>query len=107
MTDDLWRPADQFPLGRIVGLCEIDDEGSSSPDTRPFGLRYAASPNTAGRDGLDIAALDYDFDRQIAIMYDGGLVLPAFKHTSNQTSTSTADHDRKGGGDADTDVGGD
>jgi putative ATP-grasp target RiPP len=103
VTDDIWWSADQFPLGRVAGLRETDGEGPGSRDTRPFGIRYAASPKAAGRDGLDIAELDYDFDRQIAVMRDGGSVLPAFKHTSGKTSTDTAVHDRNAG-DKDTDV---
>ena len=85
------------------GLCEVNDEEPSSRDTRPFGLRYVADSNPSSRGELDLTALDYDSDRQIAIMRDGGSVLPAFKHTSGSTSTETASSDRNAP-DTDTDV---
>jgi putative ATP-grasp target RiPP len=106
MMNDLWRPADQFPLGKMAGLREVNDEGPGSQETRPFGLKYVTDPNLSGRSSLNVAALYYDCNQQIAVMRDGESVLPAFKHTNNQTSTTTADSDRTGP-DSDTDVGND
>lgn len=106
IKDDLWRPADQFPLGSLAGRCEGDKEPRGGVETRPFGLRHAVVSNLGSDDSLDLAALDYDIDRQVAVMRDGGSVLPAFKHTNNRTSTSTGADDRKAA-DRDSDVGGD
>jgi putative ATP-grasp target RiPP len=106
MADDLWRTADQFPLGAIAGINEIDARGPSGPDTRPFGLRYATDPNHPSNDSLDVAEQGYDVDRQIAVVRDGDSIVPVFKHTSNRTSTTTSDSDRRGP-DSDSDVGND
>jgi putative ATP-grasp target RiPP len=87
----------------MTGLCEVNDEEPSSKDTRPFGLKYVTDSNSLSRGELDFTALDYDFDRQIAVMRDGASVLPVFKHTSGSTSTETARAD-KNAPDTDTDV---
>jgi putative ATP-grasp target RiPP len=107
MQDRIWRAADQFPLGSGPRLAEIPDEPpSTDAGARPFGLRYVNDCPLADHSSIDWATLHYDEERQIAMVADDGVILPAFKHTSNQTSTSTGDQDRRGA-DKDTDVGGD
>jgi putative ATP-grasp target RiPP len=105
MNGDLCHPAYQFPLGGAAGISDVSDEMPSSRETRPFGLQYLTDPAPDGGDGFNWASLSYDHERQIAVMQDGGKVIPAFKHTNNQTSTSTGSHDREAA-DSDTDVGG-
>jgi putative ATP-grasp target RiPP len=63
-------------------------------------------PASADDVSIDWAALGYDQERQIAVTQQAGTAIPAFKHTNNQTSTSTSASDRNGP-DRDTDVGGD
>jgi putative ATP-grasp target RiPP len=66
----------------------------------PFGLRFAMKP--AMTVDVDFPAISYDPDRQIAVVADGDVTVPAMKHTSTQTKTTTASQDRKGN-DSDSD----
>jgi len=75
MTNDLWRAADQFPLGPAAGITELGQAEPSGKDTRPFGLRYVTDPDLTGRDPMNISAIDYDTDRQIAPMLPEVLTL--------------------------------
>lgn len=66
---------------------------SESPTVRPFGLRYATEPHEV----VDVvwADLSYDPAQQIAIVTDpSGHVVPAMKHTSTKTKTTTNVQDR-------------
>lgn len=106
MTNDLTRYGDQFPLGTASGA---DNDGPGSGigalgGARPFGLRYAVSPPASSVVSIDFSRVSYDPVRQIAIVTeDDGSVLPAMRHTSTRTTTSTASEDR-GGPDRDTDA---
>jgi putative ATP-grasp target RiPP len=53
---------------------------------------------------VDFSTISYDPVRQIALAVDGsGSVIPAMKHTSTRTKTSTGSQDRKGA-DSDSDA---
>jgi putative ATP-grasp target RiPP len=101
-TDDLMRPGDHFPLGEAFSSAPIAVPVGSEA-ARPFGLRYASAPAAGSLVELDLSLLSYDPLRQIALVAeDDGSFLPAMKHTSTSTKTSTGSHDRKGA-DSDTD----
>ena len=105
MSDDLFGSAHHFPLGKTAGALTGSAEPPGEPGTRPFGLRFLAEPVPDSQDGLDWGALEYDARQQIAVVRDGELLTPVFKHTNNQTTTTTGTDDRKAP-DSDTDVGG-
>jgi putative ATP-grasp target RiPP len=95
-----------FTLGRPFGVIEVPPDKPGDPSTRPFGLRFAVTPPPSATAVIEPTSLSYDHDRQIAVVYDGGAVVPVMKHTSNQTKTSTNSDDRTPP-DTDSDVGGD
>lgn len=98
MVNDLSAYAGQFPLEEERGGRAAGDQ------VRPFGLRYATSVPASAVASIDFSRISYDEKRQIALVADDdGTLIPAMKHTSTQTKTSTASHDRKGGDDSDTD----
>jgi putative ATP-grasp target RiPP len=101
-ASDLLRAGQHFPLGVAFG--PDPDRPAAIATVRPFGLRWAQTPSAAGRVELDWSAIGYDPERQIATVDDGeGHVLPAMRHTSTQTTTSTSEHDRNPP-DSDTDA---
>ena len=52
---------------------------------------------------VDMSAVRFDPDRQISIITEGGVSVPALKHSTGNTSTNTAAQDNKGGADKDSD----
>ena len=77
-----------FPLGEHLGPVP------ESPTVRPFGLRHSSDPGTVI--DLDWTNVRYDRERQIAVVDDpSGAVVPAMKHTSTKTKTTTNIDDRK------------
>jgi putative ATP-grasp target RiPP len=73
------------------------DDGPGT--VRPFGLRYAVTPAETAE--VDLSSLTYDEDEQISFVGDGGVMVPAMRHTSTQTKTHTGD---RSNGDDDTDT---
>jgi putative ATP-grasp target RiPP len=65
-----------------------------------FGLRYA-TPSQPGR--VDLATYRYDPDLQIGVVEEGGVTLPALRHSTGTTSTNTASQDNSNGADSDSD----
>jgi putative ATP-grasp target RiPP len=72
----------------------------------PFGLKYAAIP-TSGAIAVDSGDITYDAAWQVSVITgeDGAKILAKGRHTSDQTTTSTASNDRESN-DSDTDAGG-
>ncbi|GIL27451.1 putative ATP-grasp-modified RiPP [Actinocatenispora comari] len=87
--DPLSTAPDQFSLGRPTALPHGDTAVSSAP--RPFGATLAVEPNEV--EAIDLEALSYDTERQIALIRDGSQVVPLARHTDGRTSTSTASRD--------------
>jgi putative ATP-grasp target RiPP len=72
-----------------------DPQGPSSelPTVRPFGLRYKAEPHEVAN--VTWNDLSYDAARQIAVVNDpDGVIVPAMKHTSTKTKTTSNSADR-------------
>jgi putative ATP-grasp target RiPP len=65
-----------------------------------FGARLAVEPVAAA---VDVSAVRYDADRQITVVADGEMTVPALKHSTGKTSTNTASQDNRGGADRDSD----
>lgn len=65
-----------------------------------FALRHAvpSQPMT-----VDLTTISYDPEQQISVVTEGGMTLPALRHTTGTTSTNTASQDNKGGSDSDSD----
>ena len=102
-ANDLIRKGDHFPLNAPMVAPRRDDEA-----IMPFGLRYATMPNKAATFEPDFSKISYDPETQTAIFTEeDGSVIQAGRHTSTQTTTSTASQDRKPGADKDTDAAGD
>ncbi|HET9898449.1 MAG TPA: putative ATP-grasp-modified RiPP [Streptosporangiaceae bacterium] len=97
----LWRPEDMFPLSAPTGYGHL---ATTEPvkGGGPFGLRYLVDPDPGANCDLDLASVRLDDAAQIAMTGDGPRSVPVFKHTNNQTSTTTNVHDRKTS-DSDTD----
>lgn len=99
--NELARESDHFPLGAPLG-----QEAKAGQAVRPFGLRYVTVPQPAAVVQVDFSKISYDPVRQIGVVADdSGRLLPAMKHTSTMTKTSTASHDRASN-DSDTDASG-
>lgn len=82
-----------FPLGE-----PLQRPGDGGADTHtdstmvvPFGLRLAGEPQQAR---VDMSQVAYDEQRQIAVVGEGGDLVPALKHTSTVTKTFTSDRDK-------------
>lgn len=52
---------------------------------------------------VDLSLVWFDPDRQISIITEGGVDVPALRHSTGTTSTNTATQDNKGGADKDSD----
>ncbi|HUZ26026.1 MAG TPA: putative ATP-grasp-modified RiPP [Streptosporangiaceae bacterium] len=103
-TDDLMWQGDHFPLGAAFSTSDAAAEPAGDGQAaRPFGLRYATAPAAGSLVEVDLSKISYDPVRQISLVTDDdGSLLPAMKHTSTATKTSTGSHDRKGA-DSDSD----
>jgi putative ATP-grasp target RiPP len=66
----------------------------------PYGVRHA---QTVTPIPVDLATMIFDSEQQITVVLDGGVSMPALKHSTGRTSTSTANQDNKGGADRDSD----
>jgi putative ATP-grasp target RiPP len=66
----------------------------------PFGVRQAVAAVSLP---VDLSTIQYDPDRQISVITEDGVSVPALKHSTGTTSTNTAVQDNKGGPDRDTD----
>jgi putative ATP-grasp target RiPP len=84
-----------FPLDRTT-----TDSAAHDDEALPFGIKCAVSADTID---VDLPSVSYDSTRQIAVIIDGDDILPAMRHTSTRTKTTTASQDRKGN-DSDTDA---
>jgi putative ATP-grasp target RiPP len=65
-----------------------------------FGARHAVDVVPVP---VDLSTIRFDPDRQISIITEGGVIVPALKHSTGTTSTNTAVQDNKGGSDRDSD----
>ncbi|WP_230533599.1 putative ATP-grasp-modified RiPP [Salinispora arenicola] len=65
-----------------------------------FGIRQAVEGAPLP---VDLSAIRFDPDRQISVITDSGLTVPALRHSTGTTSTNTASQDNKGGSDRDSD----
>lgn len=65
-----------------------------------FGVRRAVEVAAVP---VDMGAVRFDADRQISVIVEGGVSVPALKHSTGRTSTNTARQDNKGGADTDSD----
>lgn len=65
-----------------------------------FGVRQAVDALPLP---VDLSAIRFDSDRQISVITEGGVSVPALKHSTGTTSTNTATQDNKGGADRDSD----
>ncbi len=65
-----------------------------------FGVRQAVDVVPAA---VDLSAVRFDPDRQISVVSEDGVTVPALKHSTGKTSTNTAAQDNKGGADRDSD----
>lgn len=70
MTTALDREA--FPLTPPGGRTLYSAEAPSGPETRPWALRHARTPDSTG--AARIPAHFYDTNRQVTLSYDGGLL---------------------------------
>jgi putative ATP-grasp target RiPP len=71
-----------------------------SATTTPYGVRYAVTSEPVP---VDLSMITFDRGQQISVVREDGVVLPALKHSTGQTSTNTAAQDNKGGSDSDAD----
>ncbi|WP_240106408.1 putative ATP-grasp-modified RiPP [Streptomyces sp. MUM 203J] len=61
-----------FPMAQAGGRVPQSFEVPSGPDTRPWALRFARTPDSTG--AVKVPASFYDEDRQVNVSYDGGLL---------------------------------
>jgi hypothetical protein len=92
---------EQLPVDDVV--LPMEHEKAEHSQVRPLGLMLASVPDAAAT--VDVGMLRWDEAQQVMTLAGGGEFAPAFKHTSDKTSTSTASQDRTGP-DSDTDAGG-
>ena len=65
-----------------------------------FGVRQAVEPVLLP---VDLSTIRFDPDRQISVITEDGVTVPALKHSTGTTSTNTAVQDNQGGADKDSD----
>ncbi|MER6789864.1 putative ATP-grasp-modified RiPP [Streptomyces sp. NPDC000658] len=86
-TNTLERAREAFPLS--AGKLALSAEVPSGPDTRPWALRFARTPDSTG--AVRIPASFYDKNRQVNVSYDGGLLTcMANTHTPTVPDGSTS-----------------
>jgi putative ATP-grasp target RiPP len=68
--------------------------------TMPYGARQAVAVEPLL---VDLTAIEYDPNRQISLITEGGVSVPALKHLTGNTSTNTASQDNAKGSDSDSD----
>lgn len=68
-------------------------EIATTPQARPFGLRFARPP--AQPVALDLDAVRYDEDRQITLAPDGGEWVPLADHSLSVTLQTSGDGPRE------------
>ncbi|MFD8381605.1 putative ATP-grasp-modified RiPP [Streptomyces sp. NPDC059679] len=86
MTTTLDRAREAFPLA--ADRLPLSTETPSGPDTRPWALRFARTPDSTG--AVTIPLSFYDRDRQVNLSYDGGLLTcMANTHTPTVPDGST------------------
>lgn len=90
----IWQPQDMFPLGAVASQ-PVAKRGVAAEAWRPFGLRYLVDPDPGANCDLDQASVRFDDAAQIAMVSVESGMVPVFKHTSGQTSTTTNVQDRK------------
>jgi putative ATP-grasp target RiPP len=66
----------------------------------PYGVRHAS---TVCGDLVDLSALVYDPVRQVNYVREGSAIVPALRHSTGKTSTTTASSDARPGNDYDDD----
>ena len=98
----IWRSQDMFPLGTPAGQPSASGAGGGGEPV-PFGLRYLADPDASAVSDVDFGSVSFDMAAQISMMRGQAGLVPLFKHTSGQTSTTTNAQDRKTS-DSDTDT---
>lgn len=96
------RRSHSMPPAATLSARERSTPSSAIGSGRPFGLRYLVDPHPSATCDLDLAAVRLDDVTQIAVMSRDSDGVPVFKHTSDETSTTTNIHDRKTS-DSDTD----
>lgn len=89
----IWQPQDMFPLAAVTS--QPFANGEHSENIIPFGLRYLVDPDPSSNCDLDLALVRFDDAAQMAVVSSESDMVPVFKHTSGQTSTTTNVHDRK------------
>jgi putative ATP-grasp target RiPP len=52
---------------------------------------------------VDMSQIRFDPERQISVVMQSGVAVPALRHSTGKTSTNTATQDNKGGSDSDSD----
>jgi putative ATP-grasp target RiPP len=97
----IWRSQDVFPLGTPAG--QPSASGGTGGETIPFGLRYLTDPDAGAVSDVDFGSVSFDEDAQISMVRGRAGLVPLFKHTSGQTSTTMNAQDRKTS-DSDTDT---
>ncbi len=100
-AQSIWRPQDLFPLSHEPDKAAL---ATSVPvgSCRPYGLRYLVDPDPSATSDVDLTTVRFDDASQIAVMGDEFGGIPAFKHTSGKTKTTTNVQDRETS-DSDTD----
>ncbi|MFF9570669.1 putative ATP-grasp-modified RiPP [Streptomyces sp. NPDC014685] len=71
MTVTLDRAREAFPLS--CGRLPFSTERPSGPETRPWVLRFARTPDSTG--AVTFPDAFYDRDRQVSLSHDGGLLM--------------------------------
>jgi putative ATP-grasp target RiPP len=69
--------------------------------TMPYGACQAVTVQPLP---VDLTTIVYDPDRQVSIITEDGVSVPALKHSTGNTSTNTATQDNSKGADKDTDA---
>ena len=88
--------SDQLPLvsrRRPVRAVSPDAHPTEHPKVRPFGVRFATVPADAV--DLDLDAVGYDDDRQIATAWDGTARVPLTRHAMGITLRTTGEIPRE------------
>lgn len=85
----IFSPAGVFPLGRRFGE---PSQTRIEPGRVPFGVSLAIQPRTAT---VDLSHVGYDTDRQIAVVNDGGILVPLMRHSTGTTKTNTGRDDSR------------
>lgn len=93
-SQSVWRPRHLLPVAPETLRPSVPEE-SDAESYRPFGLQYLVDPPLDAASDIEMSAMRFDEASQMAVLIGESGSVPACKHTSGKTKTTTNVNDRQ------------